>query len=82
MKKFGELTGRHYNLFDYVGHPEAERVIILMGSGAAPVHELVEWMQERGEKVGVVKVRLYRKSAGDDWPVSWLKAQSSILNVL
>jgi len=60
MDKFAELTGRHYHLFDYVGHPEAERVIVLMGSGAEAAHETVEYLVERGEKVGVLKVRLYR----------------------
>lgn len=60
MDQFALLTGRQYHLFDYVGHPEAERLIILMGSGAETVHETVEWMAERGEKVGVLKVRLYR----------------------
>jgi pyruvate-ferredoxin/flavodoxin oxidoreductase len=53
-------TGRRYHLFDYVGHPEAERVLVLMGSGAETAHETVDWMVARGEKVGVVKVRLYR----------------------
>ncbi len=60
MDRFAELTGRHYHLFDYVGHPEAERVIVLMGSGAEAVHETVEYLVERGEKVGVLKVRLFR----------------------
>jgi len=60
MKKFGDRIGRRYELFEYVGHPEAERVVIIMGSGAEAVHELVEWMLDRGEKVGLVKVRLYR----------------------
>ncbi len=60
MDRFAELTGRSYHLFDYVGDPEAERVVILMGSGAEAVHEYVEWAVARGEKVGAVKVRLYR----------------------
>ena len=60
MDQFAALTGRAYHLFDYVGDPEAERVIVLMGSGADAVHEYVEWATARGEKVGVVKVRLYR----------------------
>jgi pyruvate-ferredoxin/flavodoxin oxidoreductase len=60
MEKFAERTGRRYGLFDYVGHPEAERVVVIMGSGAEAVHEMVEWLVARGEKVGVVKVRLYR----------------------
>ncbi len=60
MDKFGKLTGRHYHLFDYIGAPDAERIIILMGSGAETVHETVEYMTGKNEKVGVVKVRLYR----------------------
>ena len=60
MDKFAQLTGRQYHLFDYVGAPDAERVIVLMGSGCEAVHETVEYLAERGEKVGMVKVRLYR----------------------
>jgi pyruvate-ferredoxin/flavodoxin oxidoreductase len=60
MDKFAGLTGRQYKLFDYVGAPDADRVIVLMGSGAETVHETVEYLQAKGEKVGVVKVRLYR----------------------
>ncbi len=60
MDRFGELTGRHYKLFDYVGAVDAERVIVLIGSGAETVHETVEHLAARGEKVGVLKVRLYR----------------------
>ncbi|MEJ2635420.1 MAG: pyruvate:ferredoxin (flavodoxin) oxidoreductase [Calditrichia bacterium] len=60
MDKFAKLTGRHYHLFDYVGHPEAERVIVLMGSGAEAAHETAEYLSAKGEKVGVLKVRLYR----------------------
>lgn len=60
MDKFAELTGRHYHLFDYVGAPDAEYVIVLMGSGAETAHETVEYLTKQGEKVGVLKVRLYR----------------------
>ncbi|MBQ8433548.1 MAG: pyruvate:ferredoxin (flavodoxin) oxidoreductase, partial [Clostridia bacterium] len=60
MKQVGELTGRHYNLFDYVGAPDAEKVIVLMGSGADAVEETVNYLVAKGEKVGVLKVRLYR----------------------
>jgi len=63
MRQFGELTGRRYGLFDYVGDPAADRVIVLMGSGAETVHEAVEHLTARGEKVGVLKVRLYRPFA-------------------
>ena len=60
MDQFGKLTGRHYHLFDYYGAPDADRVIIIMGSGADVTHEAVEYMLKQGEKVGVIKVRLYR----------------------
>ncbi len=60
MDRFGELTGRRYALFEYVGAKDAERVIVLMGSGAEAVHETVEHLLAHGEKVGVLKVRLYR----------------------
>jgi len=60
MEKFASLTGRKYKLFDYVGPEDAERVIVLMGSGTEAVHETVEKLNASGEKVGVVKVRLYR----------------------
>jgi pyruvate-ferredoxin/flavodoxin oxidoreductase len=60
MDAFAARTGRDYKLYDYVGHPEAERVVVLMGSGAEAVHETVEWMAARGEKVGAIKVRLFR----------------------
>ncbi|HKJ76884.1 MAG TPA: 2-oxoacid:acceptor oxidoreductase family protein, partial [Gammaproteobacteria bacterium] len=60
MDRFGEATGRSYRLFDYVGDEAAERVVVLMGSGAEAAHEAVETLTAGGEKVGVVKVRLYR----------------------
>ncbi len=60
FSKFAELTGRRYSLYEYVGAPDAERVIVLMGSGCEAVEETVEWLQKKGEKVGVLKVRLYR----------------------
>ncbi len=60
MDKFAALVGRHYHLFDYLGAPDAERVIVLMGSGAEVAHELVEYLTARGEKIGMIKVRLYR----------------------
>ncbi|MBM4395105.1 MAG: pyruvate:ferredoxin (flavodoxin) oxidoreductase [Deltaproteobacteria bacterium] len=60
MDRFAALTGRAYRLFDYVGHPEADRVVVVMGSGAEVTHEYVEWAIARGEKVGVLKVRLFR----------------------
>ena len=60
MDKFAKVTGRHYNLFDYIGHPNAERVIIIMGSGGEVVDETVAYLANKGEKVGVLRVRLYR----------------------
>ncbi len=60
MDEFASQVGRRYNLFDYVGAPDAERVIVLMGSGAEAAHEAVEYLVARGEKIGIVKVRLYR----------------------
>ncbi|MBS1159238.1 MAG: Pyruvate:ferredoxin (flavodoxin) oxidoreductase [Proteobacteria bacterium] len=60
MDEFGQLTGRHYRLFDYVGAPDAERVIILMGSGAETGQETVDHMNHLGDKVGLLKVRLFR----------------------
>ncbi len=60
MDKFAALTGRQYHLFDYVGAPDAERVIVIMGSGAEIAHDTVEYLNAQGEKVGVLKVRLFR----------------------
>ncbi len=63
MDAFAKLTGRHYHLFDYFGHPEAERVVVVMGSGGDTATEYVEWAIKKGEKVGVLRVRLYRPFA-------------------
>jgi pyruvate-ferredoxin/flavodoxin oxidoreductase len=63
MDQFAGRTGRRYRLFDYEGHPEAERVLVLMGSGAETAHETVSWLLGQGEKVGVLKVRLFRPFA-------------------
>ncbi|MCC6191939.1 MAG: pyruvate:ferredoxin (flavodoxin) oxidoreductase [Anaerolineales bacterium] len=60
MDRLAELTGRQYHLFDYVGAADAQRVVVLMGSGAETAQETVEALQAAGEKVGVLKVRLYR----------------------
>ncbi len=60
MDKFAALTGRQYHLFDYVGAPDAERVIVIMGSGAEMTEETVDYLVARGEKVGVLKIHLYR----------------------
>jgi pyruvate-ferredoxin/flavodoxin oxidoreductase len=60
MDEFAKLTGRAYRLFDYFGDPKADRVIVIMGSASETAHEYVEWANAHGEKVGLVKVRLYR----------------------
>ena len=60
MDKFAKLVGRQYHLFDYFGAPDAERVIVIMGSGAEIIHETVEALLAKGEKVGVLKVHLFR----------------------
>jgi len=60
MDRFGQLSGRQYGLFEYVGAPDAERVVVLMGSACETAHETVEALSAQGEKVGAVKVRLYR----------------------
>ncbi|MEW5795694.1 MAG: pyruvate:ferredoxin (flavodoxin) oxidoreductase [Candidatus Zixiibacteriota bacterium] len=60
MDRFARLVGRQYRLFDYVGHPQAEHVVVIMGTGAEATHEVVDWLVARGEKVGMIKVRLYR----------------------
>ncbi len=63
MDRFGALTSRQYRLYDYYGHPEAERVVVIMGSGCDTTHEYVDWAVQQGEKVGVLKVRLFRPFA-------------------
>ncbi len=60
MDRFAKIVGRQYRLFDYYGAPDAERVIVLMGSGAEAATETVEYLAAQGEKVGVLKVRLFR----------------------
>ncbi|MBC7905152.1 MAG: pyruvate:ferredoxin (flavodoxin) oxidoreductase, partial [Rhodospirillaceae bacterium] len=60
MDRFAKLTGRAYKLFDYHGAPDAERVIIIMGSGAETCHETVDYLNAQGAKLGILKVRLFR----------------------
>ena len=67
MARFAALTGRRYRLFDYVGHPQADRVIVCMGSGAETAHETVEHLIARGERVGLLKVRLFRPFSVEDF---------------
>ena len=65
MDKFASVTGRQYRLFDYVGAADAERVVVVMGSAAEVVHETVEYFAAQGEKVGMLKVRLFRPFSVD-----------------
>ena len=65
MDRFAALVGRSYHLFDYVGAADAERVIVMMDSGAETAEETVDYLRARGEKVGLLKVRLYRPFAVD-----------------
>jgi len=60
MDRFADLVGRHYHLFDYHGASDAELIIVLMGSGAEVAQETVDWLVDRGERVGLVRVHLYR----------------------
>ncbi len=60
MDKFASVVGREYHLFDYIGAPDAERVIVLMGSSTEAAQEAIEYLNDKGEKVGLLKVRLYR----------------------
>jgi pyruvate-ferredoxin/flavodoxin oxidoreductase len=67
MDRFAKLTGRQYHLFDYMGAPDADRVVVLMGSASETMEEVVEHLCDAGEKVGVVKVRLYRPFSSKDF---------------
>jgi pyruvate-ferredoxin/flavodoxin oxidoreductase len=60
MDKFAGIVGRQYHLFDYYGAPDADRVIVIMGSGAEVVQETIDYLNAKGEKLGLIKVRLYR----------------------
>jgi|TARA_B110000211_G_C13962896_1_gene501395 pyruvate-ferredoxin/flavodoxin oxidoreductase len=59
MDEVAAVTGRPYKLFDYHGHPEAESVCVIMGSGATTVREVVDHLNTNGEKIGLIKVRLF-----------------------
>ncbi|HWD21336.1 MAG TPA: pyruvate:ferredoxin (flavodoxin) oxidoreductase [Verrucomicrobiae bacterium] len=63
MDRFAGITGRSYHLFDYSGDPQAERVVVIMGSGGETAQQASQWLNERGEKTGVLRVRLYRPFA-------------------
>lgn len=78
MDKVGELTGRKYNLFDYYGSADAEKIIIMMGSGAEAAEETVDYLISKGQKVGLIKVRLYRPFCID----SFVKAIPSTVKTI
>jgi len=67
MDKFAEITGRKYHLFDYYGAKDADRLIIMMGSGAETAEETVDYLLSKGEKVGLIKVRLFRPFSVKDF---------------
>jgi pyruvate-ferredoxin/flavodoxin oxidoreductase len=82
MDKFASLTGRQYHLFDYIGHPEAERVIVIMASGGETAQETVKYLVEKfDEKVGVVRVRLYRPFSIEHF-IEALPATVKVIGVL
>jgi len=81
MARFAELTGRTYNLFDYVGAPDAEKVIVIMGSGAETAHETIDHLTDKGEKVGLLKVRLFQPFAAEDF-LAALPETTRAINVL
>jgi len=81
MDKFARIVGRQYHLFDYVGAPDAERVLVMMGSGCEAAQECVEALNAKGEKVGLLKVRLFRPFAIDKF-VAALPASVKSLAVL
>ncbi|MBQ3058928.1 MAG: pyruvate:ferredoxin (flavodoxin) oxidoreductase [Desulfovibrio sp.] len=81
MKKVSALTGRKYRPFDYVGHPEADRVIITMGSSCEVVEETVNYLNKQGQRTGLVKVRLYRPFA-PEYLLQAIPATATCLSVL
>ena len=60
MDKFAKLTGRQYKVFEYYGNEDAEKIIVLMGSGTEAAYEAVDYLNANGEKVGLINCRLYR----------------------
>ena len=67
MDRFAKLTGRQYKIYEYVGSPKADRVIVIMGSGAEAVQETVEYLNAKGENIGLLKVRLFRPFASSEF---------------
>jgi pyruvate-ferredoxin/flavodoxin oxidoreductase len=78
MDKFASLTGRQYRLYEYHGAPDAERVVVLMGSGCEAAHETVECLTARGDKVGVLKVRLFRPFDAEQFVAALPKSVKAI----
>jgi pyruvate-ferredoxin/flavodoxin oxidoreductase len=78
MAAFAKRTGRKYGLFDYFGHPKAERVVVLMGSGVETARETADYLVSNGEKVGVVAVRLYRPFSVENFIETLPKSVTSI----
>ncbi len=78
MDKFAKIVGRHYHLFDYVGAKDAEKVIVLMGSAADTTHETVEYLAAKGEKVGLLKVRLFQPFSTKDFIAALPKTTTKI----
>jgi len=78
MDQFAKVAGRQYNLFDYVGDPKAERVLVIMGSGGETAEETVMYLNGKGEKVGVLRVRLYRPFSLDHFIKALPKSVKSI----
>ncbi len=81
MDKLAGIVGRQYHLFDYVGAPDAERVVVLMGSGCETTEETINYLVAKGEKVGMVKVHLYRPFAGERF-VAALPKSVKVIGVL
>jgi pyruvate-ferredoxin/flavodoxin oxidoreductase len=81
MDRFAQVVGRQYKLFDYVGAPDADRVVILMGSGCDVAEETVNKLVAKGEKIGVLKVRLYRPFSTEHF-LAALPATAQIISVL
>jgi len=79
MDQFAKLTGRQYHLFDYIGAPDAERVVVLMGSGAEAVEETIDYLVKQGEKVGAIKVRLYRPFAAEACVAAFPKTVKTVV---
>lgn len=67
MKLFGEKTGRHYKLYEYIGDPKAENILIAIGSGTETIEETINYLNKKGEKLGLLKLRLYRPFAVEDF---------------